>query len=436
MLVIKLFASFVRRTRMPMKTKRSLRIPNDATCVTLKLTYELACYRCETSIAQGINRDILKCNKPWEHKWGNHRLMKYVHKYHAVRNFLSLPNEDDEIVDAFVYGQKKTQSLLSPSIATPESSENITQLTSSSSSTENSEVLIPSESTSPPTPSSETPLLTQTSSPAEISTNSSTVLDGVLLQSKKKEATELWSKIENVLIKFKELHNLLPQSPSIPTLNALQIKVESILDPSQICTEFREGGEGVLDKNIINIQTTQRLQPTTKRTQIIYKPRLARYQQNERKWYSVKKALKLNKYCGSEQGNRLLGTAMSMIPKAGYAGFATALPIAVAGVLVNAGFSLGSDIVSCLPNKDKMSYFMTERAVDSIVLLKEALRKNYHVYIFADKGNKNGNKNLAKYLAWCDKEQERVRKYLIDVDFTNKDSSKNVLAIQYAIKRV
>ena len=82
-----------------MKTKRSLRIPNDTTCVILKLTYELACYRCETSIAQGINRDILKCNKPWEHKWGNHRLMKYVHKYHAVRNFLSLPNEGDEIVD-------------------------------------------------------------------------------------------------------------------------------------------------------------------------------------------------------------------------------------------------------------------------------------------------------------------------------------------------
>ena len=127
MLVIKLFASFVRRTRMPMKTKRSLRIPNDATCVTLKLTYELACYRCETSIAQGINRDILKCNKPWEHKWGNHRLMKYVHKYHAVRNFLSLPNEGDEIVDAFVYGQNSTWSLLSPSIATPESSGNVSQ---------------------------------------------------------------------------------------------------------------------------------------------------------------------------------------------------------------------------------------------------------------------------------------------------------------------
>ena len=87
------------------------------------------------------------------------------------------------------------------------------------------------------------------------------------------------------------------------------------------------------------------------------------------------KSLKRGNYKGTAHGNRLFGTAMSMVPKAGFSGFATALPIAIAGVLENTGVRVDSRIVDCLPNKDKVGGLVTERSVDSIVLVRKAIQK-------------------------------------------------------------
>jgi len=87
---------------------------------------------------------------------------------------------------------------------------------------------------------------------------------------------------------------------------------------------------------------------------------------------------------------------MAMVPKAGCAGFSTALLIAVAGVLENLGVPVNDTLF--LPGKDKVNELLTERAVDSIIEVQESIRKNPFVFISADKGNKAGNKNLAKYI--------------------------------------
>ena len=56
---------------------------------------------------------------------------------------------------------------------------------------------------------------------------------------------------------------------------------------------------------------------------------------------------------------------MSLIPKAGYSGFATTLSIVVAGVLENAGLHVDGDIVHALLSKDVVKDLINEQAVDS-----------------------------------------------------------------------
>ena len=146
------------------------------------------------------------------------------------------------------------------------------------------------------------------------------------------------------------------------------------------------------------------------------------------------KRTKLGRYKGTYLGDRLLGAAMAMVPKAGCAGFSTALLIAVAGVLENLGVPVNDTLF--LPGKDKVNELLTERAVDSIIEVQESIRKNPFVFISADKGNKAGNKNLAKYICWYDNELKRVRKFLLDVDCTDENTKDTAEAITHALKRV
>ena len=171
-------------------------------------------------------------------------------------------------------------------------------------------------------------------------------------------------------------------------------------------------------------------------TILMYKSTLSWITNKTEKWVKLKRNIKQGTYRGTERGDQLLGSAVSMIPNAGYDGFAAALPVAVAGVLENAGVSVSSAIAGCLPSKDKVDDLVTERAVDSILLLREAIRKNPFVYLFCDKDNKAGNKHLAKYIAWYDEDDKQIRKYLLDVNCTDKDLTNNALAMKYALERV
>ena len=67
---------------------------------------------------------------------------------------------------------------------------------------------------------------------------------------------------------------------------------------------------------------------------------------------------------------------MSMVPKAGCSGFATDLPLSVAGVLEKGGVTVDENIVNCLPSNDFVGTMITERAVDSIMLVLVSIRNN------------------------------------------------------------
>ena len=132
-----------------------------------------------------------------------------------------------------------------------------------------------------------------------------------------------------------------------------------------------------------------------------------------------------------------LGACMSMLPNAGCAGFANAFPLGLAGVLENIGIDTTDvNVVECLPQRDKLQNLVTERACDSLMLVQESIRKNPYLYLCIHKGNKNGNKNLAKYIAWYDVDWKRVRTYLLDVDCTDKKTKDSAEAVLHSLKKV
>ena len=166
----------------------------------------------------------------------------------------------------------------------------------------------------------------------------------------------------------------------------------------------------------------------------IHKSYLGRLTKYKDMWLEATRRAKLGRYKGINLGDRMIGAAMAMVPKAGCSGFSTALPIAVAGVLENLGLPVQD--TSFLPGKDKVSDMLTEQAIDSILEVQESILKNPFVFISADKGNKAGNKNLAKYICWYDKELKRVRKFLLDVDCSDEDTKDTALALKHALERV
>ena len=176
------------------------------------------------------------------------------------------------------------------------------------------------------------------------------VIDKVKL--KKRRATELLQSISSNLLELTKVLAELPNSPGTPSLDTLGDQFEQCSNQSQSTSNKGEGGEA----EVLVVEADEK-QNEKKRDnyQLVYKPRLSRTKANEQKWLRLQKTLKGGRYIGTERGNRLLGSAMSMVPKAGCAGFATALPIAVAGVLENAGVSVDENIVNCLLSKNIVS---------------------------------------------------------------------------------
>ena len=63
-----------------------------------------------------------------------------------------------------------------------------------------------------------------------------------------------------------------------------------------------------------------------------------------------------------------------------------------------------------------------ENDIVNILLTQEYIRKNRYVYICCDKGNKKGNKNLPKFICWYNKDDAKVKTFMIDCDCTDEST--------------
>ena len=169
---------------------------------------------------------------------------------------------------------------------------------------------------------------------------------------------------------------------------------------------------------------------------LVHKSQLKKVETKAEKYDMLMKALSRGNYKGTHQANTLLGFAASCVPQCGYSGLATVYPLLLSSFFQNAGITVDADkIVSSLPSDDSIKQAVTEYAVDTAILMQASILENPHVYLACDKGNKKGNKNLAKFFCWYCKKDRKVRTFLIDVDCVDEDTADIFAGIHHSIKR-
>ena len=169
---------------------------------------------------------------------------------------------------------------------------------------------------------------------------------------------------------------------------------------------------------------------------LVPKNHLNRIKHKAEKYDNLITTLSRPTYNGTPQADTMLGFASSLVPQCGYAGISTILPILMSTILMNCGIQIDAEkIIASLPSPQYLQTSVTNYAVETAILVRSSIEKNPNVYLSCDKGNKKGNKNLAKFLCWYDVNKKRVRTFLIDVCCVDEDTTDIFQGVYHSIKR-
>ena len=170
---------------------------------------------------------------------------------------------------------------------------------------------------------------------------------------------------------------------------------------------------------------------------ITHKTKLAMLESKAAKYDAIMNQLSSNQYKGTELGNAMIGCASSIVPLCGHYGIATVLPFAIGSLLANAGVEFKvEDIVNSQPSNITIQQCVEQNAVNTMILTPDSICKNPNLYVSADKGNKKGNKNLAKFVCWYDIQEKEVKIFLLDIDCIDEHTNNIADAFTHLLRRL
>jgi len=364
-----------------------VRVLRKTSCGQLGLPADLACEYCKSSIERGIKKGtcpklIKSCQQPWHEKWGKHRNIGMVIRHKKIINHLDMNYDGDIIEDEYKYPSTNNNK--------KSNTENVNKKLNNEFTLSSNYVKSPSLATPPPHEES------QTKTPPT-NTNTPEPLTSV----HDEEASPR-------------------HEPNVNSGEGVSV------DCSKIKYINQEGSSNTIPFSV----------GVPKTHTVIYNGKLKRLESKAKKYDMLMKQLKNQRYIGSPLGDSMLGMAASVVPGCGYSGVATVLPFAVGAFFINAGLPIEiNDVVDALPSRQKLEQMVTSNAIDSVLLAMDSMNEA-HVYLSSDKGNKKGNKNLAKFVCWYDTKDERVKTFLLDVDCTEEETCEIAEAVQHALKKV
>ena len=169
---------------------------------------------------------------------------------------------------------------------------------------------------------------------------------------------------------------------------------------------------------------------------LIAQSQLKRIQNKAEKYDRLVKSLSRPNYSGTEDTDSQLGFAASLVPNSGYSSLSTIFPVIASIILTNAGINLSAEhLTSSLPSPQYIQNAVTSHAIDTTMLVRNSINANSNVYLSCDKGNKKGNKNLAKFFCWYNVKKEKVLRFLLDVNCVDEDTDDIFEGIHHSIKR-
>ena len=234
--------------------------------------------------------------------------------------------------------------------------------------------------------------------------------------------------------------------PTIPSNVSIRIEPRMPLDSIRTATLEKsvsaENGETVqieqeeLSQDNIE-QEEEEIVTLDKYHTIVHKSKLKLLEKKAKKYDSIMRQLTAGTYHGTPLGDAMIGFASSLVPQCGHAGVSTITPILLGSVLANAGIEIENEkLVNSQPSGNSIQRFVEQNALNTLLLTQESIKDNTNVYVSADKGNKKGNKNLAKFVCWFDKKENQVKIFLLDVDCTD-EATKNIAdALEHSMRRI
>ena len=235
--------------------------------------------------------------------------------------------------------------------------------------------------------------------------------------------------------------------PTIPAISTIQelAELDSMSD-STGSNNAERGERGVstmqaeintVDGNNDVVIDEMATYPPPRTHTLIQKSKLGTLKKKAKAFDRLMKQLSTKCYNGTDDGDAMLGFAASVVPQCGYAGLSTAVPFIIGSLFVNAGVPINTEsLVNSQPSDNTVQRLVEKSAVNTIILVQESLRRNQYVYISADKGNKKGNKNLAKFICWYDVEAKEVKTLLLDVNCTDENTNEIADAIMHSLKKL
>ena len=363
-------------------------ITRRSTCICLQIPQDLACDICFQQMQQTAlgkkSRSKKSYLQPWHEKWGSNRELGKVRKHLDVRKFLQCPNEC-ALIDTYKYGKRDVE----------HDDKNNNYL----SETQRKDKLLLKKQIDL-TAQADTSC-TNNEQPISVLQLASDVVERAPYPPSEK----LSSAASNEVVD----ENLTPTTP-IPEL---------VLDESssqQSKFKFYSVSKSSYNQQFtVNIPTSHKL---------CHKSHFSMLVDKAAKFDAIIETITKPRYSGTDLGDWILGYAASAVPQCGFSGLSTILPLAVASVFINSGIHIDPDlIVGSQPCRNKILDIVTQNATETILLTKASVLKNPVIYISVDKGNKKGNKNLAKYIFWYNNEKKKVQTFLLDVDCTDETSA-------------
>ena len=140
------------------------------------------------------------------------------------------------------------------------------------------------------------------------------------------------------------------------------------------------------------------------------------------------------RFCWNEHACTLLAQGMIQIPSVSFFGFEQCVPCIIAALLAAAHIDFVADhIAECCPSQQTLQDIIVAGAGSTLLWLQEKLGNTDAVFLSCDKGHRKGVDHFAKILSWWDKEEDRVRSTLLDIDGAGSTSKECANAIKNSL---
>ena len=193
----------------------------------------------------------------------------------------------------------------------------------------------------------------------------------------------------------------------------------------------------VNDQSVTVDRQTFIIRNVPNRLRLVQASRLSFLEKQDLRVSQSAKSISASRYVAQNPlADRLFAAALLAAPGLSLNAAETFIPVVVAGHLAMTGqHDLHGLDFKCFPSQATLRQKLIDYAVDCLILLADKLG-GAKLFMTCDKGNKKGLGHFVKVLSWWNALEEKVDKFVLDIDVSDGSSSACADAIYHSLKKL